>query len=161
MNNLTKIFFTFFISILILAACKKQKNDSCAPVPPASEASAIAGFCTASGINYTVDSNGIYYQIISSGAGAKPNMNSTITVTYSTNLLNGEVIDTAHFINPVSKPLNQFIEGWQIAIPYIQKGGHIKMVIPSALAYGCVGVENLVPANAPLYYDVFLMDVSN
>jgi len=161
MNNLMRILTACFILILIFAACKKQKNDSCAPVPPSSEAASIAAFCTANGINATADSNGIYYQVINPGTGAKPNMNSTITATYSTALLNGQVIDTMYFVNPVSQPLNRFIEGLQIAIPYIQKGGHIKIVLPSALAYGCIGVEDIVPANAPLYYDLFLMDVSN
>jgi FKBP-type peptidyl-prolyl cis-trans isomerase FkpA len=156
-----KSFFTFFISALIFVACKKQNNDSCAPVPPSSEAASIAAFCTANGINAIADSNGIYYQVISPGSGAQPNLNSTITVTYSTSLLNGQIVDSTHFVTPFTLQLSKFIEGWQIAIPYIQEGGHIKMVIPSALAYGCVGVENLVPSNSPLYCDVLLMEVSN
>ena len=60
---------------------------------------------------------------------------------------------------PVTATLNQFIEGWRIAIPYIQKGGHIKMIIPSSLAYGCTGNKS-IPPNAPLYYDVVLVNVN-
>ena len=156
-----KKFFTFCAAILIFISCKKQHDGSCVPVTPASESASMAAFSTANGINFTIDSNGIYYQIIDPGSGSKASMNSVITVTYSTSLLNGQVIDTTHFITPVSLPLNQFIEGWRIAIPYIQQGGHIKMVIPSALAYGCTGVQNLVPSNSPLYYDVLLLNVSN
>jgi FKBP-type peptidyl-prolyl cis-trans isomerase FkpA len=153
--------FTFFVAVLIFAACKKQHNGGCVPATPSSESASIASFCLANGINATTDSNGIYYQIIDQGSGSKANMNSVITVTYSTSLLDGQMIDTTHFITPVTLPLNQFIEGWRIAIPYIQEGGHIKMVIPSSLAYGCTGIQNLVPSNAPLYYDVFLLDVSH
>jgi len=154
--------FTFFVAaFLIFTACKKQHDGGCVPVTPSSESASIASFCTANGINATTDSNGIYYQIIDRGSGSKANMDSVITVTYSTSLLNGQVVDTTHFITPVTLPLNQFIEGWRIAIPYIQEGGHIKMVIPSSLAYGCTGIQNLVPSNAPLYYDVLLLDVSN
>ena len=149
-----------FIGVLIFAACKKQHADSCAPATPEEESASIAAFCTANGINYTTDSNGIYYQIIDPGSGSRATMDSVITVTYSTSLLNGQLIDTSHFINPITLPLNQFVEGWRIAIPYIQEGGHIKMVTPSSLAYGCTGIQNVVPPNAPLYYDVLLINVS-
>ena len=153
--------FVFFATALIFTACKKQHADSCAPATPADESASIVAFCTANGINYTTDSNGIYYQIIDPGSGSRATTDSVITVTYSTSLLNGQLIDTSHFITPITLPLNQFVEGWRIAIPYIQEGGHIKMVTPSSLAYGCTGIQNLVPPNAPLYYDVLLLNVSN
>lgn len=156
-----KKFFIFFAAALIFVACKKQHDSGCSPVTPDSEAASIAAFCTANGINYAIDSNGIYYQVIDPGSGSRAGMDSVITATYSTSLLSGQVIDTTYFTNPVTRTLNKFIEGWRIAIPYIQEGGHIKMVIPSALAFGCTGVQNLVPSNAPLYYDVLLLDVSH
>ena len=150
-----------FVAILILVSCKKQHDNACSPASPKSEASSIAAYCNANGIAYTVDTNGIYYQVVNPGTGAKPDMSSTITVTYSGSLLNGQEIDTTHTLVPLTNPLNQFIEGWQIAIPYIQQGGHIKMVIPSSLAYGCTGIQNVVPSNAPLYYDVILLGVTH
>ena len=153
--------FICFVAVLIFAACKKQHSDSCAPRTPAEESASIAAFCSANGINYTTDSNGIYYQVIDPGSGSRASMDSVITVTYSTSLLNGQLIDTSHFNTPITLPLNQFVEGWRIAIPYIQEGGHIKMVTPSSLAYGCTGIQNLVPPNSPLYYDVLLLNVSN
>lgn len=155
-----KHLFIFSAFLLFFAACKKQHDGNCSPVTPDSESATIAGFCNANGLNYTVDSNGIYYQIIDPGSGSRAGVDSIITATYSTSLLSGQLIDTIHFSKPVTLPLNQFIEGWRITIPYIQQGGHIKMVIPSALAYGCTGIQNLVPSNAPLFYDVLLLDVS-
>lgn len=153
--------FIFLSAALIFASCKKQHDGGCSPATPASEAASIVAFCTANNINYTVDGNGIYYQVIDPGSGSRAGMDSIITATYSTSLLNGQIIDTTHFTAPVTLPLNKFIEGWRIAIPYIQEGGRIKMIIPSALAYGCTGIQNLVPANAPLYYDVLLINVSH
>ncbi len=156
-----KSIIVLIIGITILASCKKQHDDACIPVKATDEAASIATYCHANGITYTVDSNGIYYQVIDPGSGAKPNINSTIKATYSTTLLTGQIVDTSHTTDPITLPLSQFIEGWRIAIPYIQQGGHIKIVIPSALAYGCTGIQNVVPANAPLYYDVLLLNVSN
>lgn len=126
-------------------------------IPPSAEADQIAAFCNARGINYTVDTNGIFYQVIDQGTGLRPDLNSSITVTYTTSMLDGNVIEDK-ISPPVTLPLSQFIEGWRIALPYIQKGGHIRMVIPSSLAYGCTGTNTVLP-NAPLYYDVVLINV--
>jgi FKBP-type peptidyl-prolyl cis-trans isomerase FkpA len=149
---------TLIFIALNFIACKKKNDTACVPVDASAEAPQIAAFCTASSISYTVDSNGIYYQVIDEGAGAKPNENSVITVTYIATTLDGTVIEDKTS-DPVTSPLSKFIEGWRIAIPYIQKGGHIKMIIPSSLAYGCTGIANVITPNSPLYYDVVLVDV--
>jgi FKBP-type peptidyl-prolyl cis-trans isomerase FkpA len=148
---------TLLLATLIFISCSKKNDSACMPVSPADEASAMASFCTSNSINYTVDSNGIYYQIIDLGSGTTPNDNSTITVTYTAKTLDGNVIEDKS-TTPVTSPLYNFIEGWRLAIPYIQKGGHIKMVIPSSLAYGCTGSDIIAP-NSPLYYDVVLTNV--
>jgi len=56
------------------------------------------------------------------------------------------------------------IAGWRIGLPKIQTGGHIKLLIPSAYAYGCQGVQNnqgvqVIASNAPLYFDVTLVSI--
>jgi FKBP-type peptidyl-prolyl cis-trans isomerase FkpA len=152
--TLPVIFFTAFVFI----SCNKKNEMTCKPVEPAAEAEQMTAFCNIQSIAYTVDTNGIYYQIIDQGAGLSPNTNSLITVTYSTSTLDGNIVEDKT-TTPVKKKLNEFIEGWRIALPYIQKGGRIKMVIPSALAYGCTGIPNLIASNAPLYYDVVLINV--
>lgn len=153
MRNTIILLFTAFTFI----TCNKKNDSACIPASAASEGPEIASFCNAHGINYMVDTNGIYYQVIDPGSGVTPNANSTITVTYTTSTLEGNVVED-NTTSSVTIPLSQFIEGWRIAIPYIQKGGHIKMVIPSSLAYGCTGTNNVAP-NSPLYYDVVLLNV--
>ncbi len=154
MRNALAIIF----AALVLIRCKKKNDSGCSPVSPASEAGQMAAFCIAQGIMYTVDTNGIYYQIINQGAGSTPNLNSTVTVTYTTSTLDGTLIEDKS-TTPVTVPLNQFIEGWRIAIPYLQKGGHMKMVVPSSLAYGCTGIPGTIPPNTPLYFDIVLVNV--
>jgi FKBP-type peptidyl-prolyl cis-trans isomerase FkpA len=150
------IIILFFIA-LVFSTCNKKNDSGCSSVKPETEFAQMAAFCNANSITYTVDSNGIYYQVIDQGSGVTPNMNSVITVTYTASTLDGNVVDNT--ASPVSKPLSEFIEGWRLAIPYIQKGGHIKMVLPSSLAYGCTGISNLIAPNSPLYYDIILVDV--
>ncbi len=73
-------------------------------------------------------------------------------------MLDGTLIEDKS-TTPVTVLLNQFIEGWRIAIPYLQKGGHMKMVVPSSLAYGCTGIPGTIPPNTPLYFDIVLVNV--
>jgi len=149
----------FFIgTILVFIACKKNESG-CAPVSPDSESAAMAAFCSDYGIDYTIDSNGIYYEIVDQGSGETATIDSLITVTYTASLLTGDIIDDRSD-SALTRPLKDFIEGWRLAIPYIQEGGHIKMVVPSSLAYGCTGTQGLIPANSPLYFDVVLINVS-
>ncbi|MEO8710913.1 MAG: FKBP-type peptidyl-prolyl cis-trans isomerase [Parafilimonas sp.] len=152
-----KIAILLFIAFTCIT-CNKKNDAGCVPVLPDSEAASMAAFCSAHGITCTVDTNGIYYQVIDPGSGVTPDINSVITVTYTTTTLDDQVIEDKTG-TPVTLPLNQFIEGWRIAIPYIQKGGRIKMVIPSSLAYGCTGISGVIAPNAPLYFDVVLVDV--
>ena len=142
----------------IFITCNKKDDNHCTPATPQSESDEMAAFCIAQGINYMVDTNGIYYELIDQGSGITPNTNSLVTVTYKALTLDGNVVEDKT-ADPVTKQLNEFIEGWRIALPYIQKGGRIKMILPSSLAYGCIGISNLIAPNSPLYYDVVLINV--
>ena len=53
--------------------------------------------------------------------------------------------------------LGSLIPGWQIGLPLIQKGGEIKLIVPSSLAYGCG--SGPLPPNSVLYFDIHLVDV--
>jgi len=43
-------------------------------------------------------------------------------------------------------------------VPYIKKGGKIKLLIPSALGYGS-NAAGSIPANSVLIFDIELLDV--
>ena len=106
----------------------------------------------------TAHPSGLYYQIISQGSGATANANSKIFITYDGRLLNGTQFDHQDVPNVSGWPLSGLIEGWKIGIPLIQKGGRIKLLVPSALAYGCEPYQTL-PGSSVLYFDITLVDV--
>lgn len=139
----------------LLLSCGKQESG-CQPKTPASEKADMVAYCTNNNIAYTEHSSGILYQIITQGSGNTPTVNNTVSTVYTGKLLNGTTFDAT--ANPVSFSLGGVIEGWKIAIPLIQKGGRILMVIPSALAYSCTG-SGAIPPNSPLFFDVTLTDV--
>ena len=149
------VLLAFLVAPLLFAACGKT-SEPCVPATVASEKAAMVAYCTANNITYTEHASGILYEIVAPGLGVKPTLSNTVSVVYTGKLLNGTQFDAS--ANPVSLLLSGVIQGWQIGIPLINKGGRIKLVIPSSLAYGCTG-KGSIPANAPLYFEVSLSDV--
>jgi FKBP-type peptidyl-prolyl cis-trans isomerase FkpA len=99
----------------------------------------------------------VYYEIITQGSGATPNSNSTVTVKYIGKRLDGTIFDDKT-ITPASFRLGDVILGWQSGLPLIQKGGKLKLIIPSSLGYGCKGF-GAVPSNTILFFEIELIDV--
>ena len=148
------------ITIGYFISCSKTTTGyiSCSGVEPAQDSSALLHFA-ADSIAVTPDTSGIYYQILDSGAGVSPVGSSGLTVTYFGRLMDNTIFDSASNSNLGGLLLNQLIPGWQIGLPKIKKGGHIKLLIPSALAWGCQGSGTAIPPNAPVYFDIYLFDV--
>lgn len=150
----------FLILVIFGSGC--LKDNTCSPKSAASEAAQIQAYALANGINATAHSSGLYYEIINPGSGVAATANSNIVITYTGKLTNGTIFDQQTTPNNTTAnppwPLNQLIEGWRFGIPLIQEGGHIKLIIPSALAYGCTG-KNSIPGDAILFFDIELVDV--
>ena len=149
--------FVLIISGMALNSCKKSDVSGCQPATVASEKDAMVAFCTANSITYSQDPSGLLYQIILPGSDPAPTLSSNISVVYTGKLLNGTTFDAT--ANPITLALSGVIDGWKIGIPLIKKGGRIKLVIPSALAYSCTGAGTSIPPNSPMYFDVTLTDV--
>lgn len=149
-----RLFSIAFCAVMALAVagCKKSDKGGCTP---ADEIDAkMQAYIAANNITTTKHSSGMYYQIITPGSGATPTLNSNVEVTYA-----GKFTDNTPFDSrTTSFPLNGVIEGWQIGIPLIKKGGKIKLIIPPTLAYGCYDY-NGIPGNSILVFDVELLDV--
>ena len=153
-------FFVFLASTILFSqtgCLKGSASQSCTPASPSSEEPSIIAYASANGIHATKHSSGLYYEIISQGSGPTPAADSKVYVTYVGKLLDGTVFDQQANSDQTGWPLKSLIEGWQIGLPLIQKGGEIKLIVPSALGYACG--NGTIPANAILYFDVHLVDV--
>lgn len=103
--------------------------------------------------------NGVYYIIEEPGSGeVQYTRSTTIKAKYEGRFLNGKVFDSS--TEGISFPLGNVIPGWQIGIQLIQKGGKIRLLIPSPFAYQNRG-QGSIPANAVLDFDVELLNVTN
>lgn len=145
-----------FALIGIFGGCAKSKT--CTPNAPSTESLTILNYASANGMNVTAHSSGLYYEILSQGSGPAVTINSKIKITYVGELLDGTEFDRQDSPNTTPWLLGGLIEGWQIGVPLIQKGGRIRLIVPSALGYGCQPYGPL-PGNSILYFDITLVDV--
>ncbi len=142
--------------VLVSACGKKCDAEKQVNVDDAT----ILQFLTSKNIQAQKHSSGVYYQILSAGSGnITYTANTTISAKYTGRLLDGSVFDNGGG-QPISFKLGGVITGWQIGIPLIQKGGKIRLFIPSGLAYGCDG-QGGIPKNAVLDFDVELVNATN
>lgn len=151
------IIIVFSLFALSGVQCLKGTNNVCSNKSPASEAGQIQSYAATNGISAIAHSSGIYYQIINPGSGITPSLTSTVYVRYTGKLLDGTIFDT-QIGAPLALKMGTLIQGWQIGLPLIQKGGSIKLIIPSSLAYGCQG-SGPIPGNSIVYFEIDLVDV--
>ena len=145
------LFFGFFSQ----TACSKTEKGCATPTPSTlTEEQQILDYCTTNKITYIKDSRGFYYQIVKQGNTTKPNLNSSISITYNGTFLNKSSVDSGS--NTFT--LNDLITGWKYGLPLIGEGGEIILLLPSNLAYGVYG-SGCIPPNTPLFFNVKLTTV--
>lgn len=154
------LFFITISLLLALGSCSKDKFD--AEKQAQIDDAAIVKHLTDNNISAQKHESGIYYQIISEGEGnITYSGNTSISARYTGRFLNGNVFDKTN-TSPAPFKLGQVITGWQIGIPLIQKGGKVRLIIPSGYAYGPDGdFTGTIPPNTVLDFDIELVDVQN
>jgi len=150
-----KIFLVLFLVAGAFSSCKKEDYDPDKQL--LLDDALIKEFITKNNIPAIKDEkSGVYYEVITAGSGSINYTASTqITVKYEGRLLNGSVFDKNAIGATFS--LGNLITGWQVGIPYIQKGGKIRLIVPSTLAYmnkARVGI----PANSVLDFTIELIN---
>ncbi|TCC99272.1 FKBP-type peptidyl-prolyl cis-trans isomerase [Pedobacter hiemivivus] len=135
-------------------ACKNNVvDDFDANAQLTADTIAIRKYVTDNNIPALKDKSGVFYQVVTQGSGEVVTVNKTVTVDYS-----GKVLGSStNFDSGQEKtfPLSNLIQGWQIGIPYIQKGGQIRLFIPSGYAYGN-NAQPSIPANSVLDFTIKL-----
>ena len=143
--------------LLVLASCSKDNVD---PEKQAqTDEATIVKFLAEKNITAQRHTSGVYYQITNPGTGnITYSSNTTVSARYTGRLLSGAEFDKSE--QPIAFPLGGVIAGWQIGVPLIQKGGKIRLFIPSGLGYGAGG-QGPIPPNAVLDFDIELVNVTN
>jgi FKBP-type peptidyl-prolyl cis-trans isomerase FkpA len=155
-----QLLVSLFCGVLIIGSTGCLKSEKpCTARTISSEDATITAYATANGYAMTKHSSGVYYQVINAGSsGVFPTGTSKVFVTYTGKLLDGTVFDSQSNSAATGWVLNTLIQGWQYGLPLIMKGGTIRLIVPSSLAYGCQA-NGSIPANSILYFDITLVDV--
>ncbi len=142
--------------VLYVMSCSKSGNNSftCTGILPAKDSGFLLAFAKKYNVNPVPDTSWLYYEVIDPGTGAVALSNSKVYVKYAGRYMDGTYFDST--VTSVRYQLDSLIKGLQYGLVKIKSGGRIKLLIPSALAYGCEGVPGVVPSNAPLYFDIRL-----
>jgi FKBP-type peptidyl-prolyl cis-trans isomerase len=158
--------FRYILTLLCLAAsfaaCKKSSNSNFdVAAQLAADTTAIRAYIVKNNIPALKHESGIFYQIIAPGAGNVEYKPSTVVnANYSGRILGSTTtFDSTEGKGPVDFPLGGVITGWQIGVPLIQKGGTIRLLIPSYYGYGNSG-SGPIPPNSILDFNITLVDVN-
>jgi len=159
-----------FGSVLIVSCYKKDVNtstcdyDACAFKAPDTEIAQLETYLSNAHITTAVKHcSGMYYEIISAGAGTTPTICSYVSVNYKGSLTNGNIFDQTTG-TPRAFGLVSLIESWKKGIPLIKKSGKIRLYVPPSLGYGNTDQKDqngniVIPANSILIFDIELLDI--
>lgn len=122
--------------------------------------------------NYTEE--GIAVVTLESGNGEYPENGDLVKVDYAVRLLDGTLVDTSNEqlaqennvynaqreYKPYEFTLGnrEVIQGWDLGVPKVDKGGKAKLLIPSQYAYGARNTGGPIPPNAVLVFDIEVVD---
>lgn len=156
--NMLKIRILLVLVLIVGAFSSCKKDEYNAGKQAEIDEALIVEYIAKNSIPAVRHESGIYYQIISPGIGNAVFTSSTnVSVNYEGYLLNGTLFDKSRAVTTF--PLGNLIQGWQIGIPLIQKGGRIRLLVPSGLAYKNTSPSSSIPENAVLDFKIDLIDV--
>ena len=142
--------FVALLALALVGACKKEDQTKL-------DRAAIEQYLADNNLTATEHESGIFYVIETPGTGGSPTLSSNVEVRYKGYYLDGVVFDQTPGTETRTFRLGGLIQGWQIAIPLLEKGGKGFFLIPSALAYGSTPPPG-VRANAVLAFEIELVD---
>lgn len=134
------------------------------------EQSIIDQYVADNNITAEPDAHGIYYIQLTAGSGDLIEEGDSVGVYYTMKFLN----DTTVYSNleedePMRFKLGSvgLIEGWNVGLKYMRKGGKAQFIIPSKMAYGPMGFGyydlydryiTIIPGYTPLFYEIEIVE---
>ena len=106
--------------------------------------------------------DGLVYVDLVEGTGPSPHSGQTLVTSYVGRFLNGARFDSsADHSRPFSFQIGkgQLIKGWEEGLLTMKVGGKRKLIIPSSLAYGPMGLPPIIPPDTTLIFEVELLGI--
>lgn len=135
----------------------------------------IATFLKEKGFRNKPTKSGLYYIETRAGKGKNVQPGNSVTVQYVARLTDGKIIETSlkeeAIKNGIFDSLFEYtpftfvmgdkstVAGWEEGISYMRTGGKAILVVPSSLAYGEMGLEELIPPYSPVVYEIEVLEI--
>jgi peptidylprolyl isomerase len=105
--------------------------------------------------------SGLTYLITKKGTGRRLKKGDAVILHYTGMLTNGVKFDSSRDGKPYSFKLGagKVIKGWDEGIAKLRIGDHAILVIPSTLAYGSKGADDVIPPDSRLIFVIEIVDV--
>ena len=103
--------------------------------------------------------SGVQYRIIEEGDGARPGLESRVSVHYRGSKLDGREFDSSFARGtPEEFTVNAVLKGWQEVLPLMKVGSTWQVFVPPELAFGARGNPPVGP-NEALMFDLKLVEI--
>ena len=103
--------------------------------------------------------SGVQYRIIEEGDGARPGLDSKVSVHYRGSKMDGREFDSSFARGtPEEFTVNAVLQGWQEVLPLMKAGSTWQIFIPPELAFGARGNPPVGP-NEALMFDLKLVEI--
>lgn len=104
--------------------------------------------------------NGLQYEVIRMGDGAKPKATDEVIVHYHGTLIDGTVFDSSvDRGESISFPLNRVIKGWTEILQLMPVGSKWRVYIPYDLAYGDRAAGAVIAPYSALIFEIDLLGI--
>lgn len=167
----------FVLPFLFLMACGNgNKNNDKQPEPEKIKESLakanehmvkvenedIANYMRRHELDMHQTGTGLRFMKYKQGSGKQVRSGDKVTINYKVNLINGVVCYSSLEDGPLifETGKDEVINGLEEAILMMGTGDKAKVIIPSHLAYGLLGDEDLIPKRATLVYDVEVVKIN-
>ncbi len=142
----------------------QQKQQAKAAELGAKRAELAEQFMTANAAReeVTTTESGLQYEVLESGSGASPQLQSNVVTHYHGTFVDGTVFDSSvERGEPAEFGVNQVIPGWTEALQLMSVGDKWRIACPPHLAYGEQGAGDSIPPNTALVFEIHLIDIKD
>jgi FKBP-type peptidyl-prolyl cis-trans isomerase FklB len=104
--------------------------------------------------------NGVNYIVMQEGEGEMPRTSDSIIINAVGVFPDGTLFEnTIQTGKPIQTTVAGLIPGLKSAVQFMREGSKWRIFIPSALGYGPAGLQNIIPPNMALIFEITLEEV--
>lgn len=127
----------------------------------AEEPANMARFIKEHNVNVMPSETGVYYLEIETGRGDFANEGDVVSIYYNMYNTDDKLVDSNYGMEPLSFVYGSgdMVPGIDEAVGQMRVGGKATIIVPSAMGFGDIAVDEALPANSIVIFDLELVEV--